>query len=147
MKSKQKAKEKTSPSSKITLKTIRDKLATTETSPIGITVQHDASQPSHPAPKKLLKNLYWKMSTMPEGSYPTISILELHEHIKSNRILYSPPVSINLTLKIIETLASSNPEEKVHYILEPKNMTALSSTGKVTHLQGSRATSPVRPSK
>ena len=77
------------------------------------------------------------MNTLPDGSYPEISIIELHQYIKNNRILYSPPVTVNVTNKMIETLASTHPDEKVCYIIDPKNHTLISSTGKVTHLQGS----------
>ena len=125
---KSKPKDKTSPSTKVKGKTIRTELAKTQDSPIGIAVQHDAAQPSHPAPKRLLKDLCWRMSALPEGSHPEISMAELHQHIKNNRILYSPPATINLTLIVIETLASSHPDEKVHYVLEFRDRTVLSST-------------------
>ena len=128
----------------VNIKTIRAELEKTRTSPIGITIQHDASQPSHPAPKKLLKDLNWRTSTSVD-SHPKMSIAELQEHIKSNRILYAPPVKARLTLNTIETLAQVHPGEEVFFVIDPKDRSVISTTGKVTHLPGSRATSPVRP--
>ena len=128
----------------VNIKTIRAELDKTRASPIGITIQHDASQPNHPAPKKLLKDLCWRMSTSTD-THPKMTIAELQEHIKFNRILYTPPVRARLTLNTIETLAQVHPVEEVYFTIDPKDRTVISSTGKVTHLPGSRAASPVRP--
>ena len=143
-KPKDKSKGKTSPRSMVNIKTIRAELEKTRASPIGITIQHDASQPSHPAPRKLLKDLCWRISTSAD-SFPRITIAELHDHIKFNRILYTPPVNARLTLNTIETLAQVHPVEEVFFTVEPKDRTVTSTTGKVTNLPGSRAASPVRP--
>ena len=143
-KPKDKSKGKTSPRAMVNIKTIRAELDKTRTSPIGISIQHDASQPSHPAPKKLLKDLCWRMSTSAD-TYPRMTIAELHDHIKFNRILYTPPVRARLTLNTIDTLAQVHPVEEVYYTIDPKDRTVTSTTGKVTHLPGSRASSPVRP--
>ena len=128
----------------VNIKTIRAELEKTRTSPIGITIQHDASQPSHPAPRKLLKDLCWRTSTSAD-SFPKMTIAELQDHIKFNRILYTPPVNARLTPNTIETLAQVHPVEEVFFTVEPKDRTVTSTTGKVTHLPGSRAASPVRP--
>ena len=148
LKAKQKSKDKTSPSTKISTKSIRDKLATTKTSPIEISVQHEQADENmdHPAPKKLLKNMQWKINTVSKGNFPTISMTELYQHIKCNRILYGPPNSINLTHDIIETLAYSHPSYTVHFKLEPR-FTLIPTKEKIYHLPGSRATSPVRPKR
>ena len=143
-KPKDKNKGKTSPRSIVKLQTIRLELDKTRTSPIGISVQHDASQPSHPAPRKLLKDLCWRMSTSAD-SYPRMTIAELQEHIKSNRILYTQPVRARLTLNTVETLAQIHPVEEVYFTIDPKDRTVTSTTGKVINLPGSRAASPVRP--
>ena len=126
---------------------IREELAKTLDSPVGIHVQHDASQPSHPAPKKLLKELGWKKNSAPKGKFPWMSLGELQQHIKANRVAYTPPGGINLLAKTVESLANSGfAEEKIYFDVYLKE-TVISKSGRVQHLPGSRQASPQRPSK
>ena len=126
---------------------IREELAKTFDSPVGIHVQHDASQPSHPAPKKLLKELGWKKNSAPKGKFPWMSLGELQQHIKANRVAYTPPGGINLLAKTVESLANSGfAEEKIYFDVYLKE-TVISKSGRVQHLPGSRQASPQRPSK
>ena len=139
-------KAKTSPNSqKLAIKKIRDALAKTSESPIGISIQHDASAPNHPGPKRLVKELKWREDNTGEHGFPKMSLYELYEHIRCNRVLYTPPVQIGgLNLKVIESLVPDYPNETLHYCLEPK-YSVTSTTGRVINMPSSRTSSPQRP--
>ena len=142
------SKDKTSPSNlrqKLSSKKIRETMMATSESPIGLSVQHDANAPSHPGPRKLLKELKWRESKVGIDVFPKISLSELYGHIKHNRVRYTPPVQfMSLTTKVIETLLPEFANELIHFTLEPKN-TVTSTTGRVTNVSDSRGPSPERP--